>query len=264
MKSDNWERELRSGLDEDWLVRVFESVSSTMDAGRELCAQRPLAEGRGFGLVLARQQSSGRGRQGRIWQSPKRGLFATYVFATRVPLSELSSFALVCGVALRRVFSRLGLELQLKWPNDVVSRDGRKLAGILLETQQGASAKGVPLLYLLVGVGVNVQLPTEFLAKAISLHELCTQKPPEIPELAARIGKELQGCFEAFERQGLSAFKEEWSQCSFLTGKQVQIETGSSIEQGRVLGIAADGQLELQTGTGLRALPSGHILEISG
>ncbi|HET7035240.1 MAG TPA: biotin--[acetyl-CoA-carboxylase] ligase [Thermomicrobiaceae bacterium] len=139
-----------------WQIEKHDTVGSTMD----LAAGRAAA-GAPAGLVVwAEQQSAGRGRLGRVWHSePGTSLLVTLLLrpALAVVQDPELSRAIAAGVAraIRRV---TGFEPEIKAPNDLMAGEaGRKLAGILCQT----SLRGDEVDYLLVGIGLNVNLPAE-------------------------------------------------------------------------------------------------------
>jgi len=127
----------------------FDSVSSTNDVARELAAS-----GASEGLcVIAREQTAGRGRQGRSWSSPPgEGLYLSVILRPQVNASRSAMITLAAAVA---VAETLRLDFQaaadIKWPNDVLVR-GRKICGILVE----AAIEGDRLQYAVMGIGVNI------------------------------------------------------------------------------------------------------------
>lgn len=147
-------------------LRWHASVTSTMDLASALAAR-----GASHGLVIgAAEQSAGRGRRGRAWQSPPgAGLyFSMVVRPSAAAMASLPLLTLAAGVGVRAgIGAATGLAPELKWPNDVmVGR--RKLAGILAE----GLAIGTPDASVIVGVGINVEpsaYPPEVEARATSL-----------------------------------------------------------------------------------------------
>lgn len=127
----------------------FDSVSSTNDVARELA----LAGAREGLCVIAREQTAGRGRQGRSWSSPPgEGLYLSLILRPQVTASASAMITLAAAVA---VAETLRLDFQaaadIKWPNDILLR-GRKICGILVE----AAIEGDRLQYAIVGIGVNI------------------------------------------------------------------------------------------------------------
>lgn len=127
----------------------FDSVSSTNDVARELAVS-----GASEGLcVVAREQTAGRGRQGRSWSSPPgEGLYLSLVLRPNVSASSSAVITLAGAVAVAETL-RLDFQVpgDIKWPNDVLVR-GRKICGILVE----AAIEGDRLQYAIMGIGVNI------------------------------------------------------------------------------------------------------------
>lgn len=141
-------------------VVVLDETGSTNDVAKA----RARGGARPGLVVVADRQTAGRGRAGRTWHSsPGEGLYLSALFAappvpTRVPLA--------CAVAAARALGQWAPGLHVKWPNDVLTRDGRKLAGILCEGAAGG---------VIVGIGVNVghsTFPAELAETAVSLRML--------------------------------------------------------------------------------------------
>jgi len=137
-------------------LRVLPSVESTNTA---------MAAAAGDGaphasVLVAEEQTAGKGRLGRSWTAPARsGLFTSILLRPEVPAAAWTWLPLLAGVAVREAVSRAAqLEIGLKWPNDLVVGAGeladRKLGGILCETVPGAAA-------VVVGIGLNVTLRQE-------------------------------------------------------------------------------------------------------
>jgi BirA family transcriptional regulator, biotin operon repressor / biotin---[acetyl-CoA-carboxylase] ligase len=127
----------------------FDSVASTNDVAKELAVS-----GASEGLcVIAREQTAGRGRQGRSWSSPPgEGLYLSLILR---PRGDVSASAMITLAAAVTVAETLALDFQaiadIKWPNDVLLR-GRKICGILVET----AIEGDRLQYAVMGIGVNI------------------------------------------------------------------------------------------------------------
>ena len=127
------------------------AVGSTNDVARELADQ---GEPEGL-FVQAAEQTAGRGRHGRIWQSPPGNLHASLLLRPTRPLAEVATLSLVAALALAEAVAELSggaVQPRLKWPNDV-QIDGAKVAGILLEA--ASDARGA-CSWLIIGMGVNV------------------------------------------------------------------------------------------------------------
>jgi BirA family transcriptional regulator, biotin operon repressor / biotin---[acetyl-CoA-carboxylase] ligase len=188
-------------------------------------------------LVTAREQSAGRGRQGRRWAAPAgRALLCSVVI--RDPSRVLP---LACGVAVAEV---VGDGARVKWPNDLLV-DGRKVAGILVEArpQEG---------WAVAGIGLNVALrerdfPPELAATAGTLG----LGPDAIEDTLGRLLDALSGWTVAASDEVLEAFRAR----DALLGAEVRWAEG----QGRGAGIDGDGRLLVETGDGRVALDAGEV-----
>lgn len=264
--------------DGQWrLVRplaVFESESLTQTAARygfqtalknecvssndELLnkARQSAAEAHKF-LCVAHQQSKGRGRQGRSWQS-KLGecLMFSFGWAFDRPQHELSALPLVAALACRRALLQLGLPVQIKWPNDLVF--GReKLGGILIETvRNGGKTVAV------VGIGINFVLPKE-VEQAVSVQSLFqTAKQHGIPamRLLDTLLAHLNELFQQFAQQGFSGLETDYQTANRDHNRAVRLlQDGCVIEEGTVAGITPQGALLLDTAQGRKTIVNGEI-----
>jgi len=134
-----------------FVLHTFDTVGSTNDEARRL-AEAEACEGQ---VVFAKQQTRGRGRYGRRWQSPPGNLYASVLLRPVCPPGEAARLSLLAGLALAEAIERFaphGMDLALKWPNDVILR-GAKTAGVLLESATGADGNST---WVIVGTGVNI------------------------------------------------------------------------------------------------------------
>jgi BirA family biotin operon repressor/biotin-[acetyl-CoA-carboxylase] ligase len=223
-------------------------------------AERRLAVGQEapFG-VLARTQKAGRGRLGRKWHSaPSGNLYLSLAFRPFIPPDRLKPFTLWMGLALcAHVEKSLGLKLGLKWPNDLQSPDGRKVAGMLTEARLDADS----VRELVFGVGLNLtgatkDFPADLRATAGSL-EAALGSPLDLNREAAGVIAALFRAWEQFEEGTWSrSFRKLWSHHDILAGKSVRVGLRGDPVAGVVDGIDDEGSLFLRTGGGRRAIVS--------
>jgi BirA family biotin operon repressor/biotin-[acetyl-CoA-carboxylase] ligase len=232
-------------------LEVFTELGST---NRHLLAAPPPV-GR-LNVCIAEYQTAGRGRRGRSWNVPLGGgicLSVGWQFAG-MP-AELAALTLAIGVAARRVLKRVaGLEIALKWPNDLV-HDGRKLGGILLEL--AAEAHGGA--HVVAGIGLNVALPPELLPSlsdwprgAIDLETALGREPPPRAALAGALINELAELFANYPLHGFAAYRNEWRGADYLRGRAVRLDDVAGPIAGTAVGIDADGALLVETAAGAR------------
>jgi BirA family biotin operon repressor/biotin-[acetyl-CoA-carboxylase] ligase len=210
-------------------------------------------------LLLADEQTAGRGRRGQRWHSaPGEGLTLSLAVVLRRPLRELAALPLVAGVAVARALRALGVaRAALKWPNDIVV-DGAKLGGILVETKSlNGAIKAV------VGVGINLRgaaaLRTRLRREVAALEQFTAVPDPET--MAGAIAQSLLESLTAFETRGLDAVRADWDRLDAHAGQRLRVR----LADGRVLtgvasGLESDGALRLATRTGMRAVHSGRVI----
>jgi len=238
-------------------VRVLERCTSTNEI---LMKEQPVKPR----LLAAEEQTAGRGRRGRRWQSlPGRSI--TFSLARRVvrPLRELAALSLVAGVATARALRALGAAgVALKWPNDLVVGEA-KLGGILVETRASRDEAQGSAVLAVIGVGLNSHGAGELAARVrrrvAALDELIDT--PRRGEVIARIGAMLMTALDAFEAQGFDGVRREWEGLDAHAGRRLRVR----LADGRVVsgvdsGLAADGALRLRTRGGVRAVASGRVL----
>ena len=223
-------------------------------------AERRLAVGQEAPFaVLARTQKAGRGRLGRKWHSaPSGNLYLSLAFRPFIPPDRLRPFTLWMGLALcAHVEKTFGLKLGLKWPNDLQSPDGRKVAGMLTEARLDADS----VRELVFGVGLNLtgaakDFPADLRATAGSL-EAALGSPLDLNRAAAGVIAALFRAWEQFEEGTWSrSFRRLWSHHDVLAGKSVRVGLRGDPVAGVVDGIDDEGSLILRTGGGRRAIVS--------
>ena len=199
-------------------------------------------------LLVALTQTAGRGRAGRAWlTAPSAALTFSLAWPFAAPLQALVGLPLAVGVTIAEILADFGVEVQLKWPNDVLHK-GRKLAGILIETATAPDQQ----LWAVIGIGINLAMPEQ-------LQEQIGRPTANLPVTAAQdrallLGALLSGLAQnmrQFENEGLAAFVERWNRLHAFAGQQVLIlDQGKTLHEGRALGIDQIGRLLLQTEAG--------------
>ena len=205
-------------------------------------------------LLVAEQQTAGRGRLGRQWLSDGPQAGATLTFSLGLPLPadlDLSGLSLMVGVSLAQ---SLHPDLRLKWPNDLWWRE-RKLGGILIETASlGATRYGV------IGVGLNI-LPRE--AAGLStppawLQELLPEA--DAPAILLRVAASLARDWRRFCAEGFAPWHAAFAARDALAGRMVRLSNAAGeTEEGLAQGVDASGALLVHTSAGLRAIHGGEV-----
>lgn len=175
------------------IVHSFESCSSTNDLAREMALQGA-EEGT---VIISEEQTAGRGTKGRIWYSPrKRGLYTSIILRPEQP--SISLLPLVAGLGARQaIFEATGLQVGLKWPNDLVW-EGKKLGGILCES----GFLGNHLNYVIMGIGLNISqertdFPPQIRSRATSL-KLAKKEEIDRDSLIQNLWKTLNSWYGLF------------------------------------------------------------------
>jgi BirA family biotin operon repressor/biotin-[acetyl-CoA-carboxylase] ligase len=234
----NWEIKIATACPELAAVHCFISVGSTMDNARELFS---ISKGK-FGLVMAEQQQQGRGRLGRPWASGQSGFYGTYYLQSDISSAALVGFSLVLGCIVRRACQVFGAETKLKWPNDVYSVRGEKLAGILIElSTQGAITQ------LCAGVGLNLSGAPKLEQASTDLQKLVNQKI-EASQFAIVLSQQLLAAWPIYLQHGLMAFYEEWLGSAYALGSQIRVVSGDTEVEGVFDGINEQGHLLVSSG----------------
>lgn len=237
------------------LTHKFSSCPSTNDLARRL-AEEGAEEGT---VVMADEQTAGRGTKGRAWHSPRsRGFYLSVIL--RPPGPYISLLSCVAGLAVvDAVREGAGVEAKLKWPNDIIAAK-KKLGGILLET----SFLGKRLNYAILGIGLNLDqrpedFPGELRDRATSL-ALLTGKAPERQPLLAALWSSLDRWYGAFcageRRKILESYGQE---LIFPVGKAITVSGKSGPVTGSFAGIDPRGGLILKKGKERVCFYSGEV-----
>jgi BirA family biotin operon repressor/biotin-[acetyl-CoA-carboxylase] ligase len=237
-------------------VEIFDELDSTI-----LEARRRAERGdTGPVWLIARKQTAGRGRRGRAWISFEGNLFATYLFATTRPVSEIPLLGFATGIALAEAMDAFGVAapVTLKWPNDVMINRG-KVAGILLDS--GALAHGGTWAALAFGVNVAVA-PKAIDQAATSLRaELPANTPvPSAMEFFTSLRPRLEIWAARLASEGFEPIRQTWMSRAHAVGEIARVRHGAEMLEGRILGLSPRGELELETSAGLRVIAAGEII----
>ncbi len=216
------------------------SVESTNDV-----AWDALAAGAGAGLVVvADEQTRGRGRDGRAWETPAGlGLAMSVLLEPGCERATLTVLPLAAGLALARALADAGAGGQLKWPNDVLL-NGRKVAGILCESRRRPDGGDA----IVVGIGVNVlQSATDFapairgVATSLAIEGVAVDRET----LAARILGHLEPLWTELDAGGPAGIVAAWRERATFWGRVLTVRTPAGEVSGTARTLADDGALVL-------------------
>jgi BirA family biotin operon repressor/biotin-[acetyl-CoA-carboxylase] ligase len=220
-------------------LRYFDSIGSTNDEALAWAA----AGAPDLSIVIADEQTQGRGRLNRKWFTPKgSGLaFSLILRPTADQRLHLSRTVGLAALSIAESCSRLGLAPRIKWPNDILL-NGKKTAGILIENIWA----GDDVDSLVIGMGINIHKdsvpPSEFLQfPATSLEDALGKEVPAREDVLFSI---LSAFIRWRERMHTTELVKAWEELLAFRGEQVQIHTGEeSPITGELLGLESDGSL---------------------
>lgn len=209
-------------------------------------------------MLAAEMQTAGRGRAGRSWHSTPGGAL-TFSLAWKFvsPLQALAGLPLAVGVAIAETLAGLGVDVRLKWPNDVM-RDGRKLAGILIESASVRNGPGG--VWAVIGIGLNVAVPDNLAAKIDNPVADLSGSDIDRERLLAALLDGLSEVLAGFDRTGFAEFSDRWNRLHAYAGRQVAIlDHGRISHEGRAVGVDLAGRLLLDTAAGKVAVTAGDV-----
>lgn len=227
-------------------LHLFENIPSTNQALWQL-----LAKGAEPGtVVIASQQTAGRGQWGRQWSSPTGGLYLSVALAPDLPASQSFQLTLSSAWGIAMALRDRDIPVKLKWPNDLIL-EGRKLGGILTETK----VRQEKIAHAVVGVGIN--WTNSVPATGINLQSFQAERPPTIDSLEMLAAVTLLGIASGYElrsRQGIDTLLPSYQQLLTSMGKIVSVNGCSGV----VVGINAAGELKVKLNTKENNIPSNN------
>lgn len=237
-----------------WRRILLESTGSTNDFLKE--GLRSLSDRT---AVRAVKQTSGKGRLGRVWESPPGGLYASILLVPPPSPEHASHAALLLADIICGMLRGAGIEAYVKWPNDVIAGCG-KIAGILAEYGT------FPSPWFVTGIGVNlVEAPSIPGREGPPPVRWADFAPPPDPEaLLDRLLLELDEAWPDRAQDPVAGRVDGISERLWMSGLEVAAVRGGRRDIGTVKGIDGQGRLMLATGSGLVMLDSGEISPVRG
>ena len=241
------------------MILHFDSLPSTnTEAARQ--AMRGAQEGL---CIIAREQTSGRGRQQRVWVSPlDAGLYFSIILRPRLELSAWPLITLMAALAVRdALFEACAIDVDIKWPNDIYAAE-RKLCGILAETIETETGRAC-----IVGIGLNLKeraFPAELQDIATSIESL-TSAAPDTEELLRALVRALKRRYEMLQAEGgQHAILRDWSTfSSYAEGRRVRVSLCDEMIEGITRGLECDGALRVETDAGeIKTVRAGDVTAI--
>lgn len=240
---------IRAALSENIEIIVLESTTSTNDY---FTAPKTKS------CCLAEHQTQGRGRFSRVWHSPfGKNIYLSFCYPFEKDMSELSGLSLVISLAITAALKTFGLDnIKVKWPNDILCNN-KKIAGILISILKNEGYTAT------IGIGLNVNMRAsdaeEITQPWTSLYEQL-QRSIDRNQTTIVLLLHLLDYLERFKKQGFSAFFDEWDSVDALAHQEITLESMSERISGKVLGINAQGHIQLRLSNGnIEAFSAGDV-----
>ena len=241
-------------------VYYFEEIDSTQNFAQNIAADKK----ENGTIIIAEKQTSGRGRLDRKWTSPKGGIWFSLIIHPKFDVSSSTLIPILSAVALSKsIKSVLGIETEVKWPNDI-TMNGKKVAGVLVD----ASFQTNSIDYLILGIGINFDIDAKKLEKRLT-------KTPNFYGIDSLRGKEnktppktlLKEFLLQFEKNLLQLDKgekskiiKEWTKRAAGIGKKITINTSNGKISGISQGIDNDGALKIKTKNETKKIYVGDVV----
>ena len=241
-------------------VYYFEEIDSTQNFAQNIAADKK----ENGTIIIAEKQTSGRGRLDRKWTSPKGGIWFSLIIHPKFDVSSSTLIPILSAVALSKsIKSVLGIETEVKWPNDI-TMNGKKVAGVLVD----ASFQTNSIDYLILGIGINFDIDTKKLEKRLtktpnfygidSLRGKEDKTPPKklLKEFLLQFEKNL---FQ-LDKGEKSKIIKEWTKRAAGIGKKITINTSNGKISGISQGIDNDGALKIKTRNEIKKIYVGDVV----
>lgn len=244
----------------NFTILRFDSLASTND---EAARQAKLGAAEGV-CVVARQQTKGRGRREREWHSPPdAGLYFSLILRPKFPQKNWSLITLAAAVAVcDAIKESCDLETDIKWANDIHTREGKKLSGILAETIDTAGGNAV-----ILGIGINLkkEAVAPQLVEIASSVEIETGVAPDSEAVLAALTSNLRKCYQSLhEPNGNAMIIKDWMErSSYSHGKLVRVTLENETFTGETCGLGLDGALRVATENGIiKTVYAGDVVAV--
>ncbi|MGI6703895.1 MAG: biotin--[acetyl-CoA-carboxylase] ligase [Clostridia bacterium] len=232
-----------------------ESLASTSTLAKEIAQKQQ--EGT---VVVAEEQSGGRGRLGRSWYSPRSGgIWASIILKPKISPERAHQLTQVAAVAVVKAIEKFAsLKVGIKWPNDIIIKD-KKVCGIL--TEMNAEADVINHIILSIGLNVSMdrgKIPDELKDKITFLNSECGF-PVSRKELLAVLLQKIEEGYQGFLRDGFRSAVEDCRKHSVLLGHEVRVSQMDNTFRGKAVQITDDGILLVETSDGRIEVISGDV-----
>lgn len=240
----------------EYRIFTYDTLESTNDKAKEIAAYSE--EGT---VILAREQTKGKGRLGRVWSSTKdKDILMSIILKPEIQIKDIPKITLVGATAINMALRDIGIDSQIKWPNDIVI-ENKKVSGILTEM----SSNSRDINYVIMGIGINVNqdiqdIPKELQYKSTSL-KIVKNSVIDRRELLNNILERFRTLYMPFRSNGdmekvINIYREN----SIVIGKEILVIKGKDkIRKGVAIDINHRGELLVEFPEGLEEICSGEV-----
>ncbi|NQV83324.1 MAG: biotin--[acetyl-CoA-carboxylase] ligase [Rhodospirillales bacterium] len=234
----------------------LDTVDSTNAEARRRAMQGEEATPDGT-LILAKQQTEGRGRRGRTWHSPPGNLYCSLVLRPEIPIARAAEFSFIAALAVHDALGTVGdagHQVHCKWPNDILLND-HKVAGLLLETETTAS--GVPD-WIILGLGLNVAVfpgDTDFPATSLRAESWAATEGEILESFCRHFLKWTNTWLE----DGFAPIRKNWLWRCYGLGEEIEVRLENESVSGVFEDLDEHGVLLLKTADGERRISAGDV-----
>lgn len=237
-------------------VEVHPIIDSTnSELMRRIQAKTELESGT---VIVAEMQQLGRGRRGRVWQSPfGANLYYSYFWRLDDGIQAAMGVSIVVGLAVYDAIKALyNIEVELKWPNDIYLNK-QKLAGVLVELD--AQPQGP--CQLVIGIGINLQMPDSFSQHIDQAWTDLSQHTQQLNknQLVASLTYYLEQRLEQYSESGLQSMHQQWNALNAFAGECVELNTGHRSWRGICEGIDPQGGIRIRQDGEVKSYYGGEI-----
>jgi BirA family transcriptional regulator, biotin operon repressor / biotin---[acetyl-CoA-carboxylase] ligase len=238
------------------LIPIFEEVALTGSTNADLLERA--AQGAPEGLWLrAAVQDGGRGRMGRAWESPTGNLLASTIVRLQANDPPAPTLAFVGALAVFDAVQQIAPEVavQIKWPNDLLSKDGAKLCGMLLERSGDA---------VVVGIGLNLVSHPQGLARPVTDLTALGARPQHPQAVVEILANAFAMWLDRWRMSGMRGVAQSWQKLAHPIGTALTANLpDGGVEEGLYAGLSNDGALQLRLADGaIRAIHAGDVFLI--
>ncbi|MBS3922420.1 MAG: biotin--[acetyl-CoA-carboxylase] ligase [Nitrosarchaeum sp.] len=239
----------------------FDSVDSTQNQAMKMASEAIHGT-----LIIAEKQTSGKGRLGRKWISPKGGIWLSIVLHPKFDISVITLFPIASALALSNAIEKtLNIKSELKWPNDITI-NGKKVAGMLVD----ASIESNKIENMILGVGINYNVEVNQIEKILkdtpnfygvaSLSKYNNSIKPVL--LVQSFLLELEEIFNQLNKGDIKKIIRDWTKKSSTIGQNIELITEDGKIKGKAIKIDDDGALVISSNKKNKRITSGDIIYI--